>query len=173
MNTSIKILAILALAACGTSGASAKSIAARTNSQLTELSFKSKIVNREVIDIGKIGGSLGDMVIGNGDVMDLNGNIIGAVEYQGVVSHINADSEIRWLQSEYAFGDGTDSIGMEGAEEFQTPSGLPVLNRPQIFAVTGGTGKYFGANGQCLVHRTEGNNFITTCQFSTLKQPRK
>jgi len=60
---------------------------------------------------------------------------------------------------------------MQGAKEFQTASGLPVLNRPQNFTITAGTGRYFGANGLCFVKRTEASNFITTCLFSVLKLP--
>lgn len=156
----------------GINGASADSSPAIVKSKLVDITFKSRIINREKIDLGTPGGSLGDQVVGNGEVLDLRNKVIGAVEYQGLVTHINATTEIRWLQSEYAFGNGTDSIAMEGAEEFEFTSGLPVLNRPQTFAVTGGTGNYFGANGQCSVTRPDGVNFVTRCLFSVLAQPR-
>lgn len=162
-----------AVALFATTGVSAKSLPAIVKPKLIELTFKSRVINREKFDLGAPGGSLGDMVIGNGEVLDLSDNVIGAVEYQGLVTHVNNVTEIRWLQSEYSFGDGADSILMEGAEEFETPSGLPVLNRPQNFPVTGGTGKYFGASGQCSVYRPDGLNFVTKCQFSVLKQPRQ
>ena len=166
-----KFTVILVMSLMGSHAVNAKPLPAVTKLKLVELSFKSKISSREVIDLGKPGGSIGDVVSGNGDVLDLAGNVIGGVEYLGTVTHLKTDSEFRWLQSEYFFGDGTDSILMHGAEEFQTPSGLPVFNRPQNFSITGGTGKYFGANGQCFVKRTEASNFITTCLFSVLKLP--
>lgn len=156
----------------GTCDVMAKTSPARTRSNLIEMTFKSKVLNREKFDLGAVGASIGDQVIGNGDVLDINNNVIGTVEYEGLVTRINKDTEIRWLQAEYGFGDGSDSILMEGAEEFESPTGLPVLNRPQNFPITGGTGKYFGANGQCSVYRPDGLNFVTKCQFSVLKQPR-
>ena len=171
MNAINKISIVLVMSLFGAHGAFAKPVAAITKPKLVELSFMSKVNSREVIDIGKPGSSMGDIVVGNGDVLNLSGTIIGAVEYLGTVTHIKQESEFRWLHSEYYFGDGTDSIIIEGAEEFQTPSGLPVANRPQIFAVTGGTGIYYGANGECSAKRTDAMNFVTTCQFSVLKSP--
>ena len=165
--------ALFVLAGVDAANAKPKPTPARLQSNLIELTFKSRVINREKIDLGAPGGSLGDMVLGNGEVLDLNNNVIGGVEYQGIVTHLTPMTEQRWLQSEYYFGDGTDSILMEGAEEFETPSGLPVPNRPQMFAVTGGTGKYFGASGQCSATRPDGLNFVTKCQFSAIRPPRK
>ena len=59
-----------------------------------------------------------------------------------------------------------DSILISGAEVFTKELGLPFLNRPLYYAVVGGTGKYTGANGECLVHRTGENDFTTTCTFT-------
>jgi hypothetical protein len=165
------LLAIVLFLLLGVDAAGAKSLTARLKPNLIELTFKSRVINREKIDLGVPNASMGDMVLGNGEILDLNNKVIGSVEYQGIVTRTNQTTEQRWLQSEYSFGVGTDSILMEGAEEFETPSGLAVLNRPHIFSVTGGTGKYFGASGQCSVSRPDGLNFITKCQFSVLKQP--
>lgn len=169
------ILAVTVVLLVGVDAASAKPkrTAARLQPYQFELTFKSHVNNREKIDLGAPGGSLGDMVLGNGDVLDLNNNVIGAVEYQGVVTHLTPTTEQRWLQSEYSFGDGTDTILMEGASEFETPSGLPAPNTPYLFAVTGGTGKYFGASGECTATRPDGVNFITQCWFTAFKPPRK
>lgn len=152
--------------------AEARPQSARIKSNLVELVFTTHVNEREVIDLGKPGDSLGDRVIGNGDILDLDGKKIGVVEYQSVVSHLKKGTLFRWLHAEYAMGDGTDSIIIEGAEEFESSSGLQVLNRPQTYAVTGGTGLYFGANGQCSSVRPDGLNFAIQCVFSVLKSPK-
>ena len=172
-TTAILTAVLVLLAGVDAANAKPKPTPARLQPYLVELTFKSRLINREKIDLGAPGGSMGDMVIGNGDVLDLNDNIIGGVEFQSIVTHLTPTTEQRWQQSENFFGDGTDSILMEGAEEYETPSGLPVPNRPQMFSVTGGTGKYFGANGQCIFTRTDGLNFVKKCQFSVLRLPRK
>lgn len=133
------------------------------------LTFKAQYIDREPLDLGSPGSSLGDTVPGNGSLLDLQGNVIGSFEVSATVTHKKADSEVRWVHAEYAFGDGTDSINIEGAEEFLTPTGSPALNRPLHYAVSGGTGRYAGARGECLVKRIADNDFITTCKFRTIR----
>lgn len=133
------------------------------------LSFKpiQRNEDRTVIDLGLPGPSLGDGVLGHGIINDLQGKAIGNFEFISFVTDKRAESDIRWLQAQYAFGE--DSILIEGAQEFMADDGKPVLNLPSSYSVTGGTGKYNGARGACRVIRVNESDFHITCKFNTIK----
>ena len=122
---------------------------------------------RQVIDLGAPGPSVGDSILGHGIINDLSGKNIGYFEFISFVTDKTANSDIRWLHAQYAFGN--DSILIEGAQEFMPNGGKAALNLPSSFAVTGGTGKYAGARGECRVIRMTENDFHTACKFQTIK----
>ncbi len=122
---------------------------------------------REVVDLGALGPSTGDSILGHGIINDLNGREIGNFEFVSFVTDKRSDAEVRWLHAQYAFGN--DSILIEGARSFMPNNGKAALNLPSSYAVTGGTGKYAGARGECRVIRITDNDFHTVCKFQTLK----
>jgi len=133
------------------------------------LTFKpvQKNDDRQMIDLGAPGPSTGDSILGHGIINDLSGREIGYFEFISFVTDKTANSDIRWLHAQYAFGN--DSIVIEGAQEFMPNGGKAALNLPSSFAVTGGTGKYAGARGECRVIRITENDFHTACKFQSIK----
>ncbi len=127
------------------------------------LTFKpvQKNDDRQVIDLGAPGSSVGDSILGHGIINDLSGNAIGYFESASFVTEKSAHSDVRWVHAQYAFGD--NSILIEGAHEFMSSGDQAA------FAVTGGTGKYAGARGECRVIRITDNDFHTVCKFQTIK----
>lgn len=133
------------------------------------LTFKpvQKNDDRQVIDLGVPGPSLGDSILGHGIINDLHGKEIGYFEFISFVTDKRTDSEIRWLNAQYAFG--PDSILIEGAQTFMANNGKAPLNVPSGYAVTGGTGKYSGAKGECRVVRVADGDFNIICKFTALR----
>ena len=139
---------------------------------MVSLSFQAKSVEREVLDTGTQGSSGGDLVAGFGDLLDSDGQVIGHFDVVTTVNRIMEGADGRFVQAEYSFGpEGADSFIIIGAEQFATDGGLPPVERPATYAVTGGTGIYKGANGQCDVFRNDDPKAFTTtvnCSFSVL-----
>jgi hypothetical protein len=121
---------------------------------------------RQIIDLGDAGPSVGDSILGHGVINDLNGKEIGNFEFVHFVTDKKPNSEIRWVHAQYAFEN--DSILIEGARDFMPNNGKAALNSPSSYAVTGGTGKYAGARGECRVIRVTENDFHTVCKFNTI-----
>jgi hypothetical protein len=133
------------------------------------LHFKERITQWEPIDLGATGSSLVDLDAGNGILLDLKGNPIGTMDFQSVLTNIKAISENRWLNVQYNFRDGLDSIIIQGIAEQQSDTGLQTKDTPYYYAITGGTGKYAGAKGVCKVVRETDAEWINTCKFQVLK----
>lgn len=150
----LALAAPVALSACGSGG------------DTVELTFQSAFKDRQAEITGSAGTNMASTVAGHGTLTDEAGKQIGTFNVTSIVTRESPKSENRLVSAEYGFGDGTDSILIAGSEEFATPTGLPFLKRPLHYAVTGGTGAYAGASGECLVHRTAGNKFTTTCTFT-------
>jgi len=152
------ILAPLGLAACS------------TGPKEVTLNFQARSVDRSTVDLGTQGSSHGDLVAGNGDLLNDQGEVIGHFDVVSIVDRVTTDSDDRFLQAEYSFGpQGADSFVILGAEKFALNGGLPVVDRPANYAVVGGTGVYRGANGQCDVHRNNDPKKFTTsvsCTFT-------
>jgi|LakMenEpi03Aug12_release.lakeMendotaPanAssembly.Ray.scaffolds.fasta_scaffold664982_1 hypothetical protein len=135
---------------------------------LTTLKFKSKYDGRHVIDLGDSGTSIGDLTAGHGNVFAINGDVIGRFYVYTISTKESSSSEVKYVNAEYAFGDGLDTINIMGSGEY-TPGGLAALNRPLYFAISGGTGKYSGARGVCEVARMNDGDHIVTCKFSAMR----
>jgi hypothetical protein len=133
------------------------------------LSFGSKFVDRKVMDMDPVGPSLGDYVPGNGIIFDVKKQQLGTFNVLSTVTTLTSNSVIRWVNNKYQFGDGTDSINIQGAEEFETATGLPVQGHVLHYAIAGGTGKYAGARGACVVARVSDTDFTTICKGTTMK----
>ena len=152
----LAIAAAFLVTGCGSSGNS------------VELSFKSSFMDCKAESTGSGGSNMAHTVAGHGKLINESGKEMGTFNVTSTVTGETADSETRFVNAEYSFGaQGMDSILISGAEVFTKELGLPFLNRPLYYAVVGGTGKYTGANGECLVHRTGENDFTTTCTFTT------
>ena len=139
--------------------------------EATTLTFGAKFTQRNPIDMDPKGPSLGDYVPGSGDLYDKNRQVIGTFNVISTVTNLNAtnSSVTRWVNAKYAFGSGYDSINIDGAETFETATGLPAQNHTLHYSVTGGTGKYDGARGSCVVARVNETDFVTVCKFSSMK----
>lgn len=137
--------------------------------EAVKLTFKpvQKNDEREVVDNGAPGASTADSILGHGIINDLGGKEIGHFHFVSFVTEKRPDAEVRWLHAQYAFGN--DSILIEGARDFMPNNGKAVLNLPSSYPVTGGTGKYAGARGECRVIRVTDNDFHTVCKFQTIK----
>jgi hypothetical protein len=133
------------------------------------LTFKpiQKNDEREVFDNGAPGPSTADSILGHGIINDLSGKEIGHFHFVSFVTEKRPNAEVRWLHAQYAFGN--DSILIEGARDFMPNNGKAVINLPTNFPVTGGTGKYAGARGECRVIRVTDSDFHTVCKFQTIK----
>ena len=127
--------AVLALAGCS------------SGDKTTHLTFQSRNSARSEVDLGATGPSVGDELDGEGDILGPDGSVIGHFELESVVTHELAAREKRMLLGQYGFGDGKDSIIITGVNDYPAGGGLP--DKPIVFAVTGGTGKYAGTGGQC------------------------
>jgi hypothetical protein len=139
------------------------------STEMISISFQSNFNDRQVMDMGGEGSTLGDYVNGNGDLLDESGQVIGQFDVSSQNTRSTESAEGRIVTAEYQFGDGADSFIIQGAEQFETDGGLPALDRPLTYAVVGGTGKYFGANGECLVHRRQ-DAYTTECTFLVIKR---
>ena len=164
-KTSLACLALalaapIALVGCSSGGSS---------SELTSMSFQSRFNDRQLVDTGEQGSSIGDAVNGHGDLLDESGQVIGQFDVSTQTTRTMEGAEVRMVTAEYEFGDGTDSFIIQGAEHFETAGGLPALDRPLHYAVVGGTGTYMGANGECLVHRRQ-PAYTVECTFALLKR---
>jgi hypothetical protein len=140
-----------------------------SSTEMISLTLQSNFDDRQIMDTGEDGSTLGDYVNGNGDLLDESGQVIGQFDTTSHTTGVTETTETRMVIAEYQFGDGADSFLIQGAEQFQTDDGLPVLDRPLTYAVIGGTGKYFGANGECLVHRRQ-DAYTIECTFLTIKR---
>ena len=140
-----------------------------SSTEMISLTLQSNFDDRQVMDTGEDGSTLGDYVNGNGDLLDESGQVIGQFDMTSHTTGVTETSETRMVIAEYQFGDGADSFLIQGAEQFETDGGLQASDRPLAYAVIGGTGKYMGANGECLVHRREAA-FSIECTFLVVKQ---
>jgi hypothetical protein len=149
----------IALAACS-SGVSMESVTT---------SFHAHFNDRQYVDLGAAGGSLGDEIPSDGDLTDADGNVIGTFDTNGVTTRVTSTSETRFITAQYTFGDGSDSFVIEGAQPFETGGGQAKVNNPLHYAVVGGTGKYMGANGECLVKHLD-KDYAVECTFWVIKK---
>ena len=154
MLVAVGAAAALSLAACSSA------------SSPTHLTFQSRNSARTEVDLAAKGPSVGDELDGDGDVVASDGSVIGHFELASFVTREAAGREKRMLFGQYNFGDGADAIMIIGANDYPAGGGLP--EKPIVFAVTGGTGKYAGAGGQCNGTFTE-PTFTFDC---TLKGPK-
>lgn len=159
--TLLSITGALLLTGCG------------SGESMVTLSFQAKSVERELLDTGIKGSSHGDLVAGYGDLLDSDGQLIGHFDVLTTVDRVTEVADDRFVQAEYSFGnEGIDSILISGAEQFPKDGAPPTMKRPAVYAVTGGTGIYKGAHGQCDVFRNEDPKAFTTtvnCSFAVLK----
>ena len=133
------------------------------------LTFKEKISNWEAIDLGPPGSSLVDLDAGNGILLDLTGKEIGIFDFQSALTNNKANAEVRWLNVQYTFNNGLDSIIIQGRAEQRSDTKLPNQDIPQYYAITGGTGKYAGAKGVCKVVMVANKDWVNTCKFQALR----
>ena len=135
---------------------------------ITTLQFAAKFEQRRSIDIDPTGPSLGDEFPGSGLLVDSKKNTIGTFNVISFITRINANSVNRWVEAQYAFGSGSDSINIEGDQEFEF-TGFPEKNYTEHFAISGGTGKYAGARGECVVALVNDTDYVVVCKFNSIK----
>lgn len=140
-----------------------------SSTEMISVSFQSRFNDREVMDMGEKGLTLGDYVNGNGDLLDESGQVIGQFDVSSQITRTTEGVEARMTTAEYQFGDGTDSFIIQGAEQVETESGLPAQDRPLTYAVVGGTGTYMGADGECLV-MLQRDAYEVGCTFLVVKR---
>jgi|GEM_PF-2286998 len=139
-----------------------------------EVAFKARFVKRVVTDLGAAGPSTGsaddDRIDGYGDLRDMKGNVIGRFDVSSRVTETRSDSETRYVNADYAFGDGTDSFVISGARRYLPDFGLVKQGLTNVFPVAGGTGAYASASGQCSVLRTDLTEYNVTCALLVPKR---
>lgn len=139
------------------------------STEMISLTLQSHFADRQVMDAGEEGSTIGDYVNGNGDLLDESGQVIGHFDTTSHTTGVTETSETRMVIAEYQFGEGADSFLIQGAEQFEKDTGLAASDRPLTYSVVGGTGKYFGANGECLVHRRQ-DAYTIECTFLVIKR---
>ena len=137
VTAAVSAAVLLGLTACSSDNSS------------THLTFDTRNTTRAQMDLGTGGPSVVDELDGDGEILAPDGSVIGHFELASFATREEAGREQRMTLGEYNFGGGEDAIMIMGANDYPAGGGLP--DKPIRFAVTGGTGKYAGAAGQCGV----------------------
>lgn len=155
----------LAILALGASVLLVSCSSADSRGDLQEVTFTASFVDRQVVDTGDEGGSIGDYVSGYGNLLDESGATIGHFDVNTFITRFDGKAEGRYVSAEYSFGDGRDSFLISGSEAFD-PGGIASEDHTLTYAITGGTGTYIGAAGECHVDR-QGTNYTVACKVFT------
>lgn len=133
---------------------------------MVEVSFSASFTERTVIDGGVTGPSHGDYIPGSGDLRNSDGEVIGEFQVVSFVTGTTDELQGRVLLAEYSFDGGIDSLVIAGAGV--SPPGDEVLtDRTYTYPVSGGTGKYAGARGECSVTRKD-PDYDVKCRVSVI-----
>ncbi|CAB4323373.1 MAG: hypothetical protein F2520_05635 [Actinobacteria bacterium] len=142
-----------------------------TSLESSSLQFDVVPTERQVIDTGATGASMGDSLSSNGDLKSDNGEVIGHYSMHGFTTQVMPGREERFLNIEYEFSTG-DAIEAQGSNDYPLTmsSGQPTVDGHAddnlILGIIGGTGKYNTARGSCQL-TYEAPNYHASC---TVKQ---
>ncbi len=128
-----------------------------------ELAFTSRFERRVVSDTETPGPSNNDSVYGHGKMWDQTGVEIGRFDANTRLTEVVDGGEMRMVIANYSFGDGQDSIVIVGSGKFDNDFGTLVEKVSRSYAVTGGTGRFIGATGQCDVMRVGQTDYNVAC----------
>ena len=128
------------------------------------LTVLTKTREAEVVDLGPPGPTHGDIRVANAPLYDAKGtNKIGRFDLFCVVTDPADESAEKYHMSEctYTFTLPGGEISVQGLNAFPKLAGLPPEG---VDAISGGTGKYAGVEGE-LRHQTRANKVISTFHF--------
>lgn len=155
----VAVLVPLLATACGSS------------TTTTTLRFDVVPTERQLVDNGAAGASMGDALASNGDLRNSDGETIGRYSLHGFNTQVMPGREERFLNMEYAF-DAEDAIEAQGSNDYplNTSTGSSTADGHAddtiVLAIIGGTGRYDTARGSCTLN-FEAPVYHATC---TVKQ---
>ena len=151
--TSRRYFTLLALATFLVPGA-LTGCSGETSLKSSSLQFDVVPTERQVVDTGVTGASMGDSLSSNGDLKSDNGEVIGRYSMHGFTTQITPGREERFLNIEYEFSTG-DALEAQGSNDYPLTmsSGQPTVDGHAddtlILGIVGGIGKYDTARGSC------------------------
>ncbi len=157
----LRILATAAVAAAALAISVAAPASAAPSGSLTIYTHQTQ---RDVLDLGASGTTVGDVVTGNGTVaMTKGGKTVGTYVYRAETVQVNipGGNENRITTQVWGVSDGTIMVsGLISIQQGTRPT------KPQPLIIVGGTGKYAGANGTATLKPTSANNYTVTFAFT-------
>lgn len=118
---------------------------------------------RDVLDLGATGETVGDVVTGHGTVAwKKNGKTVGSYAYRSetVAVNIPGGSQSRLSTNVYSLPGGTImATGLVSVQQGTRPT------KPQPQIIIGGTGKYAGARGTMTLTPKNANDYERTFTF--------
>ncbi len=129
-----------------------------------ELDFIARFDHRIVVDTGTGGPSADDVIAGHGSLWDKKSARIGRFDANTRLTETLENGDRRVLFVTYTFGDGQDSIVILGTGTYTGAHGLMNQQATNIFSVSGGTGKFLAAGGQCGITRLDQINYNVKCK---------
>ncbi|MDO8309572.1 MAG: hypothetical protein Q7V58_14605 [Actinomycetota bacterium] len=161
LRRTISALAIAATVATGLAVAPTAQAATRDHPATIKVFLHS--TEREVLDLGATGATLGDVVTGSGTVRaSKNGKLLGSFAYRAETVRVNMPGGIESRQSTQwiTFADGSVML----SSLISVPQGTRPVES-QEYVVVGGTGHYSGVAGTATFTPKSANNYVLTFHF--------
>ena len=127
------------------------------------LTLVMKQTQREVVDLGATGTTIGDVVTGGGDLRrSAQGAVLGTWNYRAETVRVDipGGSESRLTTQWYALGKGSIMVsGLVSIQQGTRPT------KPHPLVIVGGTGIYTGARGTMTLLPKGPDDYIATFHF--------
>ncbi len=162
MNTRRLTVALVAAAAT-TLALAGPAAAVRPAAPSGSLTIYTHQTQRDVLDLGETGTTVGDVVTGSGTLaLKKGGKMVGSYSYRSetVTVNIPGGNESRLSTNVYTLPGGT--IMATGLVSIQQGT-RPTKPQPQI--IVGGTGRYAGARGTMTLVPKNANDYVRTFDF--------
>lgn len=158
----IRRIAVATIAASAVALSVAVPAAAAPSGSLTIYTHQTQ---RNVLDLGASGTTVGDVVTGSGTVaMSKGGKTVGTYVYRAETVQVNIPGGNENRLSTQVWGVKGGSIMVSGLISVQQGT-RPT--KPQPLIIVGGTGDYAGANGTATLKPTSANNYTVTFTFTS------
>jgi hypothetical protein len=162
MNIRRLTVALVAVAAASitVAGPAVAALPAAPSGTLTIYTHQTQ---RDVLDLGATGTTVGDVVTGSGTVsLKKNGKSVGSYSYRSETVRVNmpGGNESRLSTNVYTLPGGTImATGLVSVSQGTRPT------KPQPQIIIGGTGKYAGAQGTMTLTPKNANDYVRTFIF--------